>query len=140
MRITNIDTFSAYLDRLITERIKWYFFQKDGNSELVLHQEEIIEEIKFKLNDLFIEMLSVGSYDFKGEKRTFKFDDIAEQIEELVSNDIRIGEGDRARLTEINSPEPNFDVILHNEKLTRKSNEGRAQNKNKIDTLLKEIY
>ena len=46
MRITNIDTLSAYLDRLVTENIKLYFFNKDGLIEKANHQKKIIEEIK----------------------------------------------------------------------------------------------
>lgn len=40
MRITNIDTLSAYFDRLITENIKLYFFSKDGLTDKVDHQKE----------------------------------------------------------------------------------------------------
>ena len=30
MRVTNIDTLSALLDRLVTENIKLYFFKKEN--------------------------------------------------------------------------------------------------------------
>ena len=33
MRVTNVDSLSAYFDRLISEKIKWYFFDKDGKEE-----------------------------------------------------------------------------------------------------------
>ena len=47
--ITNIDTLSALLDRLISENIKLYFFRKDGVDENIEHQEKVISEIKERL-------------------------------------------------------------------------------------------
>ena len=35
MRITNLDTLSAMLDRLVTENIKKFFFEKDGLDKIV---------------------------------------------------------------------------------------------------------
>jgi hypothetical protein len=45
MRITNIDTMSAYFDRLTTENIKLYFSEKDRLLEKVEHQRIIINII-----------------------------------------------------------------------------------------------
>lgn len=137
MRITNIDTLSAYLDRLITENIKLYFFKKDNLVEKVEHQYKIIHEIKLKINELFLEILSNNHYDYIEEYRTFSESDIIEELEELIQNDINIGEADRARLEETMKEHPNLDRVIVNEKRLRKANEGRARNKNKIDSLFK---
>ena len=123
MRITNIDTLSALLDRLITENIKLFFFEKDKLEEKALHQKDIINEIKIKLKDLFLEVYMKNSYDYIDEKRTFTSSNIIEEISELVTNDIHIGESDRARLN----------IAMLEEKRLRKSNEGRSKNKNNID-------
>jgi|TARA_R110002020_G_scaffold453257_1_gene667984 hypothetical protein len=123
MRITNIDTLSALLDRLITENIKLFFFEKDKLEEKALHQKDIINEIKTKLKDLFLEVYMKNSYDYIDEKRTFTSSNIIEEISELVTNDIHIGESDRARLN----------IAMLEEKRLRKSNEGRSKNKNNID-------
>ena len=56
--ITNIDTLSALLDRLISENIKLYFFKKDGIDENIEHQEKVIFEIKEKIKTLFLERLN----------------------------------------------------------------------------------
>ena len=138
MRITNIDTLSAYLDRLITENIKLYFFKKDNLVEKVEHQYKIIHEIKLKINKLFLEILSNNHYDYIEEYRTFSESDIIEELEELIQNDINIGEADRARLEEIMKEHPNLDRVIVNEKRLRKANEGRARNKNNIDNLIKQ--
>lgn len=140
MRITNIDTVSALLDRLCTERIKHFFFEKDGKIDLAEHQEKVIEEIKIKINDCFHEILWKEGYQYLSEKRTFDETQIVEELDQLIVNDIRIGEGDRARLEEIKKENPDYEHIIKNEKITRLSNEGRAKNKNKIDKLVYEVF
>ena len=138
-RITNIDTLSAYFDRLITENIKLYFFQKDDLQDKVSHQHIVIGEIKSKITELLTESFSAGEYDYLSENRTFKEEDIVEELSELITNDINIGESDRERLNQVKSENPNLDKLLVNEKRLRKSNEGRARNKNKIDEQFKDI-
>ena len=123
MRITNIDTLSALIDRLITENIKLFFFEKDKLEEKALHQKDIINEIKYKLKELFLEVYNANCYDYIDEKRTFSSSNIVEEISELVTNDIHIGESDRARLN----------IAMLEEKRLRKSNECRSKNKNNID-------
>jgi len=50
-------------------------------------------------------------------------------MNELITNDIHIGESDRARL----------EIAMLEEKRLRKSNEGRALNKNMIDKNFKNL-
>ena len=126
-RVTNIDTLSALLDRLVTENIKRFFFDKDGLAEKVTHQDLVITEIKSRLVELFLEVYDNGKYEYISENRTFTASNIVENIQDLITNDIHIGESDRARLN----------IAMLEEKRLRKSNEGRAQNKNNID---KEFY
>jgi len=122
-RVTNIDTLSALLDRLVTENIKRFFFDKDGLTEKVQHQDLVIDEIKSRLVELFLEVYDNGKYEYISENRTFTASNIVENIQDLITNDIHIGESDRARLN----------IAMLEEKRLRKSNEGRAQNKNNID-------
>ena len=140
MRVTNIDTLSAYLDRLITENIKLYFFNKDNLTDKVAHQKIVIEEIKKKISELFLETIERNSYNYIEEHRTFNESAIVEELEELIQNDINIGEADRARLAETTKETPNLDRMIVNEKRLRKANEGRARNKNNIDKIMKDKY
>jgi hypothetical protein len=137
-RISNVDTLSALFDRLITEHIKLFFFQKDKLDDRVAHQKVVTAEIRGRLSALFTEVLSGAGYDYIGEKRTFKEDTIVEELEELILNDINIGEADRARLLAVTGPEVNVPKLVVNEKRLRKANEGRARNKNTIDAALAE--
>lgn len=122
MRVTNIDTLSAYFDRLITERIKHFFFVKDKKDHYAKHQEMIIDEIKKRLSSLIEDCFQEGDYIYTEEKRTFA-NNVIESIDELTTNDINIGESDRQRLK----------IAMMEEKRLRKSNEGRSKNKNDID-------
>ena len=104
--ITNIDTLSALLDRLISENIKLHFFKKDGIDENIEHQQKVISEIKERLFVLFDEVYREGKYEYVSELRTYKPEDIVETLEELIHNDITTGEGDRANLKEATSDNP----------------------------------
>ena len=60
--ITNIDTLSSLLDRLISENIKLYFFKKEKLSENITHQEEVIKEIRIRIkiyNLMFIKIKNI---------------------------------------------------------------------------------
>ena len=131
--ITNIDTLSALLDRLISENIKLYFFKKDGIDENIEHQEIVISGIKERLFVLFDDVYREGKYEYISEKRTYKPEDIVETLEELINNDITTGEGDRANLKEATSDDPSLEHFTRNHKLIRKANENRAVAKNKLD-------
>ena len=137
--ITNIDTLSALLDRLISENIKLYFFKKDSLMYNVKHQEEVISDIRKRLVLLFTETFESKSYEYVSELRTYKPDDIVETLEELINNDITTGEGDRANLKEATSDNPSLEHFTRNHKLIRKANENRALAKNKIDKQFKDF-
>ena len=114
---------------MVTENIKRFFLEKDGLTEKVTHQDLVITEIKSRLTELFLEVYDNGEYEYISENRTFTASNIVENIEELITNDIHIGESDRARLR----------VAMLEEKRLRKSNEGRSKNKNIIDEKFKEL-
>jgi hypothetical protein len=81
------------------------------------------------LIELFLEVYDNSEYEYISEKRTFTASNIVENIQDLITNDIHIGESDRARLN----------IVMLEEKRLRKSNEGRAENKNNIDNEFYEL-
>ena len=137
--ITNIDTLSALLDRLISENIKLHFFRKDGIVDNIEHQEKVISGIKHRISQLLTDVYENKKYDYISEKRTYKPDDIVETLEELIHNDITTGEGDRANLKEATSDDPSLEHFTRNHKLIRKANENRAVSKNKLDEQFKDF-
>ena len=135
--ITNIDTLSALLDRLISENIKLHFFRKENVIDNIEHQEHVIGEIKYRITKLLLDVYKEKEYNYISEKRTYKPDDIVETLEELIHNDITTGEGDRANLKEATSDNPSLEHFTRNHKLIRKANENRASAKNKLDEQFK---
>ena len=137
--ITNIDTLSALLDRLISENIKLHFFRKEGVVDNIEHQEKVIAEVKYRIIKLLLDVYKEKEYNYISEKRTYKPDDIVETLEELIHNDITTGEGDRANLKEATSDNPSLEHFTRNHKLIRKANENRAEAKNKLDEQFKDF-
>ena len=135
--ITNIDTLSALLDRLISENIKLHFFRKEDVVDDIEHQENLIGEIKYRITQLLSDTYNERQYKYISEKRTYKPEDIVETLEELIHNDITTGEGDRANLKEATSDNPSLEHFTRNHKLIRKANENRAVAKNKLDKQFK---
>ena len=135
--ITNIDTISALLDRLISENIKLYFFRKEDVVDDIEHKENLIKEIKYRITQLLLDVYNERQYKYISEKRTYKPEDIVETLEELIYNDITTGEGDRANLKEATSDNPSLEHFTRNHKLIRKANENRAVAKNKLDKQFK---
>jgi hypothetical protein len=132
--VSNINSLSALFDRLIVERIKWFFFQKNNESYKENAQLEIIGTIKEMIKDLIIDTLKDREYNVLSENRTFIVDDFISAAENLVLNNLHIGEADRARLSEVKSDAPDYYKLIFNELRLRVSNENRSLNKNNIDS------
>tara|TARA_A100001515_G_scaffold84651_1_gene67241 strand:- start:12 stop:452 length:441 start_codon:yes stop_codon:yes gene_type:complete len=139
MYITNIDTLSALLDRLISENIKLYFFKKEGIIKNIDHQEHVIKEIKDRIRELLITVYDKKQYNYISEKRTYKADMTLESLEQLIKSDIYTGEHDRANLEELKKESPSIDAFRKNHKVLRSANELRAVSKNDLDKRFKDF-
>ena len=142
MRVTNVDTISAYFDRLISEKIKLHHFEsKYGNEEGVKHQKNVVDEIKLKISDLLVESFMSKEYDYVGEKRTFgqeRIDEVKkliDNVEELTQNDLNVGAAYYEQKEGNSTPQKYMD----NELKLREANENRSTSKNKIDESFKKI-
>jgi len=129
MRITNIDNLSALLDRLATERIKEYNFEKQGKVLEAKHQRKVVEEIKIKLTELFEEVYQTNSYEHINERRTFDEAKLLDDVETLIVNDLDVGD---AYYTKTEG-KPSLEKFMVNEARLRKANESRGRMKNSID-------
>ena len=135
--ITNVDTVSALIDRLICENIKLYFFDKDNKIELVKHQQEIIDEIKNKLSITLGQCLDIHDYLHIEERRTFDINDVIDEIEKLTDYNINIGEHDRMALNGAKSN--NVDDMKRGIFTFRYYNELRSRSKILIDQVFRKI-
>ncbi len=138
-KITNIDTLSALLDRLISENIKLYFFDKEGILDDINHQTEVISQIKDRIKELLLDAYDNKKYDYISEKRTYTADLTLESIEQLIKSDIYTGEGDRTNLAELKKDKPDLDSFRKNHRILRSANELRAVSKNELDKQFKNL-
>lgn len=137
--ITNIDTLSALLDRLISENIKLYFFKKEKLTKNIVHQENVIKRIKEKVKDLLTDVYASKKYNYISEKRTYKADMTLKSLEQLIKSDIYTGEGDRDNLAELKKSNPDINLMKKNHKVLRSANELRAVSKNELDFNFKNL-
>ena len=136
--ITNVNTLSALFDRLITERIKSFFFTKNGNLSLKIKQEEIISQIKLQITELILQSIKKKNYKYLKEQRTFKYNSkkLLDQLNQLTESDLSIGIADNKISESIKIRKKTN--LVKNIKLSRLSLEKRAFLKNEIDkTFLK---
>ena len=138
-RITNIDTLSALLDRLVSENIKLYFFNKEGILDDIDHQEKVIYEIKERIRELLLTVYDNKRYDYISEKRTYTADLTLDSIEQLIKSDIYTGEGDRTNLAELEKKNPDVNSFRKNHRILRSANELRAVSKIELDKQFKNL-
>lgn len=87
IRVTNIDSFSALMDRLTTERIKRYnFLYKQNKKPEAAHQEIVIVAVQVKIKELFAQILNEDGYVFVGERRTFDESKLIEDVSQILKN------------------------------------------------------
>lgn len=137
-KISNVDSLSALLDRLITERIKHYFFEKEGSLDKVSHQDSVISELKNRISVTLSECLLEHDYDVVLEKRTFNLSDVVGEIDSLTISDIQVGENDRLALSGLQLND--FDLMSEGISKFRKANECRSKSKNLIDILFQKLF
>ena len=130
MKITNINTLSALIDRLITEKIKQYFFLTEDDVTAANTKGEIADAINKEIQITLFEAIKNKNYDFNSEQRTYKkkISNLVDSISDLTIMNLNVGKADH-----------NLAGIINNLKLSRLSLEKRSKLKNNIDNLLKEI-
>ena len=128
--ISNLNTVSALFDRLITEKIKQYFFYLSKEKKKFKAQTQIINYLHNELQKTFTQIIKSKEYKFNKEKRTFDKDvqNFFYSVENLIVMNLNIGKSDN-----------NLSKILKNLKLSRASLERRAKIKNDIDDIVKKI-
>ena len=137
-KISNVDSLSALIDRLVAERIKLYFFEKDHNAIGVAHQNDVLLQLKVRIADCLQECLIEHDYDVLNERRTFSLNDITQEIVNLTHNDIMVGENDRLALHGLQTD--NVEEMKSGIVGFRTANEQRAKSKNLLDTLFQKLF
>lgn len=137
--VTNVNTLSALFDRLITERIKAFFFDKSKSLKQKRNQEKIIKQIKSEIFETIYSSINQKKYKYLSEQRTFKHNSkkLINKIDELTSADLNVGIADNKLAHSIKIGNKND--LLKNIKLSRLSLEKRAFFKNEIDKTFQKL-
>ena len=138
-KLANVDTLSALLDRLIVERIKRHYFSETESSQQVRHQDRVIAALRRRIAETFAVCLTQSAYDFLGELRTFPADAFIERLEALIENNLRVGEADREKLSQLQREIPDSGALLRNEVRGRKAIETRARIRGEIDQWFSDV-
>jgi hypothetical protein len=80
-RLTNLTSFSAYIDRLITERIKQFNFNIE-NRVLEYNHQEILSNYICNDIDILLSNTLTNGYFYIGEKRTFDEPELIKSLKE----------------------------------------------------------
>jgi len=132
--VSNLNSVSALFDRLITEKIKLYFFEQMKSSDSVVHsierQKKTISTIHMALHYTFTNIFNDKKYNVLLEKRTFNnnLKNLTLNVEQLVEMNLNVGTADNA-----------IAKILEQLFLSRSSLEKRSNNKNAIDESIVEL-
>ena len=132
--VSNLNSISASLDRLITEKIKLYFFEKMEKSDYVNDsiekQKKMINTLHMILIDTFENIFKTKEYNILLEKRTFNenLKTLTINIEQLVEMNLNVGTADNS-----------IAKILEQLSLSRSSLEKRSKIKNTIDESVKDL-
>lgn len=137
MRITNINTISALIDRLTTEHVKRMSFVINNQPDQIVHQDEIIKNIKAELLILFTEVHDSGKYEYLKEFRSTK-PGIVNKIEEVITVDLENVEAEKCRAEFLRQGNVDLMTTLKNDLWLRLGNEKRAHIKNELDESFKD--
>ena len=128
--ISNLNTVSALFDRLITEKIKQYFFYLSKENKKFKAQTQLINSLHNELQKTFTQIIKSKKYEFNKEKRTFDKDvqNFFYSVENLIVMNLNIGKSDN-----------NLSKILKKFKTFKGFIRKKSKDKNDIDDLVKKI-
>ncbi len=134
-RISNVNSFSTIIDRLIIENLKIFQFIESGDLKKADDQNDIISELKNELDIIFDEIKS-NSYDSISEQRTFTTsDNVFLNLFLLSLNNYSIAKGDKLKLKEIKKNEIDVEKLKLYIDFVRSNLELRSHAKNNLEKI-----
>ena len=100
-RMSNVNSFSAILDRLIIENLKIIQFVDQNKLKEAEQQNAIISELKNELDLIYQELLE-NRYKSIEEQRTYTNDNLFSDLFRLCLNNYCIAKGDKLKIEESN--------------------------------------
>jgi len=133
-RISNVNSFSAIIDRLIIENLKIIHFIDKDDLTSANSQNEVISELKFELDKIYNELYN-NAYTSVDEKRTYDSDKLFNDIFLLCLNNYSIMVGDSLKIEESKKEVINIEKLRWYIQLVRGNLEHRSKIKNNLEQL-----
>lgn len=132
--MSNVNSFSAIIDRLIIENLKIIQFVDQNKLEEAEQQNVIISELKMELDLIYQELLE-NRYKSIGEQRTYTNDNLFSDLFRLCLNNYCIAKGDKLKIEEINKSFVNIDNLKNYILAVRENLEERSKSKNNLENI-----
>lgn len=132
-RIPNLDTVSAFVDRLVVEHIKRFEFARRGDEKAVALQDELIVGIRARLSDTLVDCLEHACHAAFPEVRDFLSSSILPSLEGLIASNALLGLVEHEKLAEAVSGSPDVEALTALVVVARIANERRAMFRNSLD-------
>jgi hypothetical protein len=133
-RMSNVNSFSAIIDRLIIENLKIIQFIDQNKLEEAEQQNVIISELKTELDLIYQELLE-SRYTSIGEQRTYTNDNLFSNLFRLCLNNYCIAKGDNLKIEESKQDIVNVDMLKNYINAVRENLEERAKSKNSLENV-----
>ena len=141
--ISNLNSLSALIDRIIVENIKLNHFRLNDNYENEYQQKVIVAALQKELVLFFFDTITNGDYKCLTENRTFelkkKVEEFVTTVDSLCKCHSNITYCDGNKLKEVKLDNPDMNLVLELEYKNRENLEKRASDKNKLDQLYEDI-
>ena len=132
--MSNVNSFSAIIDRLIIENLKIIQFVDQNKLEKAEQQNVIISELKTELNLIYQELLE-NRYKSIGEQRTYTNDNLFSDLFRLCLNNYCIAKGDKLKIEESNKSVVDIDNLKNYILAVRENLEERSKSKNNLENI-----
>ena len=133
-RISNVNSFSAIIDRLIIENLKIIQFVDQNKLKEAELQNSIISELKINLDLIYQELLE-NRYKSIGEQRTYTNDNLFSDLFRLCLNNYCIAKGDKLKIEESNKSIVDIDNLKNYILAVRENLEERSKSKNNLEKI-----
>ncbi len=132
--MSNVNSFSALLDRLIIENLKIIQFVDQNKLKEAQQQNVIISELKNELDLIYQELLE-STYNSIGEQRTYVSDNLFSDLFRLCLNNYCIAKGDKLKIEESKQDIVNVDTLKNYINAVRENLEERSKSKNSLENV-----
>lgn len=132
--MSNVNSFSAIIDRLIIENLKIIQFVDQNKLEEAEQQNIIITELKIELDLIYQELLD-NRYKSIGEQRTYTNDNLFSDLFKLCLNNYCIAKGDKLKIEETKNEVVNIEKLKNYINAVRENLEERSKSKNSLENI-----